>query len=383
MALIKTLVVFGTRPEAIKLAPLVKLLSQDGAFDLKVCVTAQHRQMLDQVLHLFEITPDFDLNVMQEKQDLTDLTARILHTMKGVLAEYKPDLVVVHGDTTTTFAASLAAFYQQIPVAHIEAGLRTGNLNAPFPEEANRLLTSQLCQFHFAPTVQAKQNLLDEGKSPDRIWVTGNTVIDALFAALRKIRQNPPLADQLAARYPFLEKGKKLILVTGHRRENFGKGFEQICTAIRQVAEHNPQVQIVYPVHLNPNVREPVHRLLGNVPNVFLIEPQDYLPFIYLMDKAHLILTDSGGIQEEAPSLAKPVLVMREITERPEAIQAGTVRLVGTQTENIVIEVERLLTDKMTYQKMAQAKNPYGSGKACDAIVNILKQHFGCEVNSL
>lgn len=383
MALIKTLVVFGTRPEAIKLAPLVKLLTQDGAFDLKVCVTAQHRQMLDQVLHLFEITPDFDLNVMQEKQDLTDLTARILHTMKGVLAEYKPDLVVVHGDTTTTFAASLAAFYQQIPVAHIEAGLRTGNLNAPFPEEANRLLTSQLCQFHFAPTVQAKQNLLDEGKSPDRIWVTGNTVIDALFAALRKIRQNPPLADQLAARYPFLEKGKKLILVTGHRRENFGKGFEQICTAIRQVAEHNPQVQIVYPVHLNPNVSEPVHRLLGNVPNVFLIEPQDYLPFIYLMDKAHLILTDSGGIQEEAPSLAKPVLVMREITERPEAIQAGTVRLVGTQTENIVIEVERLLTDKMTYQKMAQAKNPYGSGKACDAIVNILKQHFGCEVNSL
>lgn len=373
---IKTLVIFGTRPEAIKLAPLIKHLQQDPAFALTVCVTAQHRQMLDQVLNLFEIKPDFDLNLMQGGQDLTNLTARMLTALKPVFAEVKPDLVLVHGDTTTTFTASLASFYHKTPIAHIEAGLRTGNRYFPFPEEANRHLTTVLADYHFAPTDTAKQHLLREGVAEQRIWVTGNTVIDALFNALRKIRQNPPLADELAARYPFLDAEKKMILVTGHRRESFGEGFEQICQAIAEVAERYPQTQIVYPVHLNPNVSEPVNRWLGQRENVFLLEPQDYLPFIYLMDKAYLVLTDSGGIQEEAPALAKPVLVMRETSERTEAIEAGTVRLVGTDKIRIMAEVERLLNDNHAYLVMAQARNPYGDGLACERIIAHLKQQF-------
>lgn len=373
---IKTLVIFGTRPEAIKLAPLIKRLQQDPDFVLTVCVTAQHRQMLDQVLNLFEITPDFDLNLMQDGQDLTELTARMLTALKPVFATVKPDLVLVHGDTTTTFTASLASFYHKTPIAHIEAGLRTGNRFFPFPEEANRLLTAVLADYHFAPTETAKQHLLREGVAEHRIWVTGNTVIDGLFNALQKIRQNPPLAETLAARYPFLDANKKMILVTGHRRESFGEGFEQICQAIAELAERYPQTQIVYPVHLNPNVSEPVNRWLGKLDNVFLLEPQDYLPFVYLMDKAYLVLTDSGGIQEEAPALAKPVLVMRESSERTEAIEAGTVRLVGTDKVRIMAEVERLLNDNHAYSAMAQARNPYGDGRACERIITHLKQQF-------
>lgn len=377
MSKLKTLVIFGTRPEAIKLAPLIKRIQQDAEFELSVCVTAQHRQMLDQVLNLFDIVPDFDLDLMQKGQDLTDLTARMLTALKPIFAEVQPDMVLVHGDTTTSFAAALSGFYHKVSVVHIEAGLRTGNRFSPFPEETNRHLTGVLADFHFAPTETAKRNLLREGVAENRIWVTGNTVIDALFNALRKIRQNPPLADELAARYPFLEKGKKMMLVTGHRRENFGAGFEQICEAVVELAARYPLLQIVYPVHLNPNVREPVNRLLGTAPNIFLLEPQDYLPFIYLMDKAHLILTDSGGIQEEAPALGKPVLVMRAVTERPEAVEAGTVRLVGTDKTLIISEVERLLSDKKAYQTMAQAKNPYGDGQACERIITQLKQQFG------
>lgn len=371
---IKVLVVFGTRPEAIKLAPLVKLFAQDGAFALKVCVTAQHRQMLDQVLNLFGITPDFDLDLMQQGQDLTHLTARMLSALQPVLAETKPDMVVVHGDTTTSFAAALAAFYQHIPVVHIEAGLRTGNLSFPFPEEANRCLTSVLAQWHFAPTETARQNLLKEGKSEQRIWVTGNTVIDALYLALRKIRQNPLLANTLAERYGFLDKNKKCLLVTGHRRENFGQGFEQICQALARLARERQDLQIIYPVHLNPNVSEPVTQLLGNIPNIILLPPQEYLPFIYLMDKADLILTDSGGIQEEAPALGKPVLVMREVTERPEAVQAGTAKVVGTDSARLIAEIAQLLDDPAAYQAMAQARNPYGDGQACERILKIIKQ---------
>lgn len=372
--MIKTLVVLGTRPEAIKLAPLIMLLRQDSMFEVKVCITAQHRQMLDQVLELFDIQPDFDLDLMQADQDLTELSCRILQSLQPILQNEAPDVVIVHGDTTTTFVAALAAFYQQIPIVHIEAGLRSGELYAPFPEEANRLLVSQLSNFHFAPTEQARQNLLNEGKPPERIWVTGNTVIDALFAALRKIRKNPPLAEQLASRFPFLAEDKRLILITAHRRENFGQKFEQICQAISEIAMKYPDVQIVYPVHLNPNVREPVYRLLAHHPNIFLIEPQEYLPFIYLMDKSYLILTDSGGIQEEAPSLAKPVLLMREMSERPEGIEVGTVKVVGTDKQRIVAEIDRLLTDQRAYQAMAQAKNPYGDGQAAQRICVILRQ---------
>lgn len=374
MTKLNILVVFGTRPETIKLAPLVKLLAQDGAFAFKVCVTAQQREMLDQALALFEIVPEIDLDLMQNGQSLTDLNARMLAALQQVLMDVQPDLVIVHGDTTTAFTAALAAFYQKIPVAHIEAGLRTHNLYAPFPEEANRRLTAVLAQWHFAPTEMAKQNLLNEGVSESRIWVTGNTVIDTLFQALQKMRENRPLVAEFAERYAFLDERKKLILVTGHRRENFGAGFAQICTALRTLAQRHPDVQIVYPVHLNPNVQAVVYAQLGDLPNLFLLAPQDYLPFIYLMDRADIILTDSGGIQEEAPALGKPVLVMREISERPEAIAAGTVKLVGTDSERIIAEVETLLNNENAYQAMARAKNPYGDGNACARIVDILKR---------
>lgn len=373
---IKVLTIFGTRPEAIKMAVLAKLLNQHHRFNAKVCVTGQHRQMLDQVLDLFEITPEFDLNIMQSGQDLSDITVRILQSLKSVFTQFRPDIVLVHGDTTTTFAAALACYYHQIPVGHVEAGLRTNNLYSPWPEEGNRCLTGVLSRLHFAPTEKAKQNLLAEHKDPTHIWVTGNTVIDSLHQVLQKITQNESLAHSLAKNYPFLSDDKRMILVTGHRRESFGEGFERICQALAQIAKQHSDVQIVYPVHLNPNVQEPVKRLLTDIDNIHLIEPQDYLPFVFLMHKAHIILTDSGGIQEEAPSLGKPVLVMRETTERPEAVQAGTVKLVGTDIDKIVNETTHLLTHSFAYQAMAQAHNPYGDGKACERIIHVLEQLF-------
>ncbi|MFC3189016.1 non-hydrolyzing UDP-N-acetylglucosamine 2-epimerase [Pseudocitrobacter faecalis] len=371
----KVLTVFGTRPEAIKMAPLVHALARDPHFEAKVCVTAQHREMLDQVLNLFSIVPDYDLNIMSPGQGLTEITCRILEGLKPVLESFKPDVVLVHGDTTTTAAASLAAFYQRIPVGHVEAGLRTGNLYSPWPEEANRTLTGHLAMYHFAPTETSRQNLLKENIADTRIFVTGNTVIDALFWVRDRVLNNETLRNELSRRYPFLANGKKMILVTGHRRESFGRGFEHICHALAEIAATHPDVQIVYPVHLNPNVSEPVNRILGHVKNVILIEPQDYLPFVWLMNHAWLILTDSGGIQEEAPSLGKPVLVMRDATERPEAIDAGTVRLVGTDSRRIVDEVSRLLHDENEYQAMGRAHNPYGDGQACERILSALKNN--------
>ncbi|EKZ9201507.1 UDP-N-acetylglucosamine 2-epimerase (non-hydrolyzing) [Vibrio vulnificus] len=368
----KVLTVFGTRPEAIKMAPLVHALAADERFEAKCCVTAQHREMLDQVLELFEITPDYDLNLMKAGQTLNEVTARILLELKPVLQEFKPDVVLVHGDTATTFAASLAAYYEQIAVGHVEAGLRTGNIYSPWPEEANRKLTGALTKYHFAPTETSQQNLLQENYSEENIFVTGNTVIDALLMVKEKIEQDADLKATLAAQFPYLDENKKLILVTGHRRESFGGGFERICEALAQTAKQHPEVQILYPMHLNPNVREPVNRILGSVENVLLIEPQKYLPFIYLMDRAHTILTDSGGIQEEAPSLGKPVLVMRDTTERPEAVAAGTVKLVGTDVEKIVSNLNILLTDSEAYQVMSFAHNPYGDGKACQRILDLL-----------
>lgn len=368
----KVLLVFGTRPEAIKMAPLVKALKAHPAFDARVCVTAQHRQMLDQVLELFEITPEFDLNLMKPGQDLTDITAGVLQGLKTVFAEWKPDVVLVHGDTSTTFGASLAAFYQRIPVGHVEAGLRTGNLYSPWPEEANRKLTGVLAHWHFAPTATSQDNLLREGVNPATVHVTGNTVIDALLQVREKINSNASLQQQFAEQFAFLDASKRLILVTGHRRENFGGGFERICEALARIATENPGVQVLYPVHLNPNVQEPVNRLLGGIGNIHLIPPQDYLPFVYLMDKSSLILTDSGGIQEEAPSLGKPVLVMRDTTERPEAVAAGTVKLVGTDADTICRETATLLGNAQAYQAMAVAHNPYGDGQACQRIVNAL-----------
>lgn len=372
MKLKKILTVFGTRPEAIKMAPLVRSLSGDSRFDARVCVTAQHREMLDQVLDLFEITPDYDLNVMKAGQTLYDTTTRILQGIKPVLESFRPDVVLVHGDTTTTFSVSLAAFYQQIAVGHVEAGLRTGNLYAPWPEEGNRKLTGALARYHFAPTTASRQNLLAEGVPPSHISVTGNTVIDALLWVSERIECDPALRISLADRYPFLNPYDRMVLVTGHRRESFGGGFERICLALRQIAQTHPDVQVVYPVHMNPNVHEPVRRLLSGLPNVHLIPPQEYLPFVYLMSRATLILTDSGGIQEEAPSLGKPVLVMRDNTERPEAVDAGTVRLVGTDAERIVAEVELLLTDRQAFEAMSRAHNPYGDGKACQRIIEEL-----------
>ena len=371
----KVLTVFGTRPEAIKMAPLVHALAKDPHFEAKVCVTAQHREMLDQVLKLFSIAPECDLNIMQPGQGLTEITCRILEGLKPVLESFKPDVVLVHGDTTTTMAASLAAFYQRIPVGHVEAGLRTGDLSSPWPEEGNRTLTGHLATYHFAPTETSRQNLLRENIADNRITVTGNTVIDALFWVRDRVLSDEALHNELTQRYPFLANGKKMILVTGHRRESFGRGFEQICHALAEIAANNPDVQIVYPVHLNPNVSEPVKRILGHVENVILIEPQDYLPFVWLMNRAWLILTDSGGIQEEAPSLGKPVLVMREMTERPEAVSAGTVCLVGTDSQRIVNEVTRLLQDESAYQAMSRAHNPYGDGHACHRILSALKNN--------
>jgi len=372
---VKVLTVFGTRPEAIKMAPLVHALAKEPYFEAKVCVTAQHREMLDQVLHLFSIVPDYDLNIMSPGQGLTEITCRILQGLQPILASFKPDVVLVHGDTTTTIATSLAAFYQRIPVGHVEAGLRTGDLNSPWPEEGNRMLTGRLATWHFAPTENSRQNLLDENTLDEQIFVTGNTVIDALFWVRDRVMADEKLRGELTARYPFLSNGKKMILVTGHRRESFGEGFEQICQALADIAAQNRDVQIVYPVHLNPNVSEPVNRILGHIDNVILIEPQDYLPFVWLMNHAWLILTDSGGIQEEAPSLGKPVLVMRDTTERPEAVEAGTVRLVGTDREDIVAQVTRLLYDEEEYQAMSRAHNPYGDGKACERILDALKNN--------
>ncbi|EKY3199993.1 UDP-N-acetylglucosamine 2-epimerase (non-hydrolyzing) [Cronobacter turicensis] len=371
----RVLTVFGTRPEAIKMAPLVHALAQDPAFDTRVCVTAQHREMLDQVLHLFSIVPDYDLNIMKPGQGLTEITCRILEGLKPILTEFRPDVVLVHGDTTTTIATSLAAFYQRIPVGHVEAGLRTGDLYSPWPEEANRTLTGHLAMYHFAPTELSRQNLLRENIPEARIFVTGNTVIDALIAVRDRVMADESLRLRLETQYPFLDGDKKMILVTGHRRESFGEGFEQICRALADIAAQNRDVQIVYPVHLNPNVTEPVNRILGHVENVVLIEPQEYLPFVWLMNHAWLILTDSGGIQEEAPSLGKPVLVMRETTERPEAVEAGTVRLVGTDTQRIVAEVTHLLHDEAAYQAMSHAHNPYGDGQACERILHALKNN--------
>lgn len=370
----KILSVFGTRPEAIKMAPLVHALDSDNRFNAKVCVTAQHREMLDQVLELFEIDQDFDLNIMKAGQTLTDVTTAILTGLKPVLEEFRPDVVLVHGDTTTTFAATLASYYQQIKVGHVEAGLRTGNIFSPWPEEANRKLTSAIANYHFAPTVGSRNNLLNEGIHDSEITVTGNTVIDALFWVSEKLNKSSSLSSEMSSKFEFLDSEKRLVLVTGHRRESFGGGFERICEALRQIAANNPDVQILYPVHLNPNVQEPVNRLLKGLDNVILIEPQQYLPFCYLMDRASIILTDSGGIQEEAPSLGKPVLVMRETTERSEAVDAGTVRLVGTDIDLIVGQVQLLLTDHDAYQQMSKAHNPYGDGNACGRILEFLIQ---------
>lgn len=371
MSINKVLLVFGTRPEAIKMAPLVLELKSRKGLNVEVCVTAQHREMLDQVLDLFELKPDYDLNLMQPGQDLYDITTKALIGLKGVLETSKPDLVLVHGDTTTTFASSLAAFYQRIPVGHVEAGLRTGNIYSPWPEEMNRKLTGSLTKFHFAPTTKAQNNLFLENVDAADVYVTGNTVIDALVQVEKRIGTDKALNSKLSAQFDFLDPSKKLILVTGHRRESFGDGFENICQALRTLA-HQADVQVLYPMHLNPNVREPVNRILHNVENVFLIEPQEYLPFVYLMSRAYIILTDSGGVQEEAPSLGKPVLVMRDTTERPEAVDAGTVKLVGTDYDCIVNESMALLTDKQAYEKMSFAHNPYGDGKACQRIADII-----------
>jgi UDP-N-acetylglucosamine 2-epimerase (non-hydrolysing) len=371
---VKVLTVFGTRPEAIKMAPLVDALARDAFFDARVCVTAQHREMLDQVLNLFSIQPDYDLDIMKPGQGLTEITCRILEGLKPILESFKPDIVLVHGDTTTTFAASLAAFYQRIHVGHVEAGLRTGDIYSPWPEEANRILAGHLATWHFAPTENSRQNLLRENIADKQIYVTGNTVIDSLITVRDRMLPTGSLRQSLEQQHAFLDSSKKMILVTGHRRESFGRGFENICHALATIAAQNSDVQIVYPVHLNPNVREPVERILGHVDNVILIAPQEYLPFVYLMDKAWLILTDSGGIQEEAPSLGKPVLVMRETTERPEAVEAGTVRLVGTNEDAIVEAVNELLRNDQSYQTMSRAYNPYGDGQACHRILNALKQ---------
>ena len=368
----KVLSVFGTRPEAIKMAPVVHALSKDSRFNSKVCVTAQHREMLDQVLRLFNIDPDFDLNLMQSGQTLPEVTSRILLELTPVLKDFKPDIVLVHGDTATTFAASLAAYYEQIPVGHVEAGLRTGNIYSPWPEEANRKLTGSLTKLHFAPTQTSKDNLIKENYKDKDIFITGNTVIDALLMVKEKLENDEELQNEMANEFPFLDNTKKTILVTGHRRESFGQGFEQICEALAEVAKSYNNIQVVYPVHLNPNVQEPVNRILGGIKNIHLIPPQQYLQFVYLMNKSHIILTDSGGIQEEAPSLGKPVLVMRNTTERPEAVSAGTVKLVGTDKELIVNSLSELLNSEEKYNQMSFSHNPYGDGKASQKILKAL-----------
>ena len=372
----KVLVVFGTRPEAIKMAPLVKVLEKEKLLELKVCVTAQHREMLDQVLEIFEIVPDYDLNLMKSGQDLYDITANVLLGMKDVLSDFQPDIVLVHGDTTTTSATSLSAFYQKIKVGHVEAGLRTDNIYSPWPEEANRQITGVLSTYHFAPTSNSQDNLLRENKNSKDIIVTGNTVIDALFLALDKIENSEVLKAKIIATINSQYKmndSKKLILVTGHRRENFGQGFINICEALKTLALNNQDIDIVYPVHLNPNVQKPVKEILSDVSNVYLIEPLQYEQFIYMMSQSYFIITDSGGVQEEAPSLGKPVLVMRDTTERPEALEAGTVKLVGTDMQVIIDEAQKLLDDDKAYEKMSKAHNPYGDGKACERIVDFIK----------
>jgi UDP-N-acetylglucosamine 2-epimerase (non-hydrolysing) len=380
----KVLSIFGTRPEAIKMAPVIKELEKyPDRFQSVVCVTAQHRQMLDLILNLFDIVPDFDLDLMQPEQDLFDITTNVLNGLKPVLKEVRPDLVLVHGDTTTTMAASLAAFYAKIPVGHVEAGLRTGNKLAPFPEEVNRRVTSVVADLHFAPTETAKQNLLCEGVPAESIHVTGNTVIDALLMSVNKIKDEnleEQIKKDLVGRFPLLEKvlshhesiTTRLVLVTGHRRENFGEGFENICRALKEIADRYDDVEIIYPVHLNPNVQEPVYRILADHTRIHLVEPLGYLPFVYIMDKSYLIITDSGGVQEEAPSLGKPVLVIRETTERPEALDAGTVRLVGAKASRLVTESIRLLDDSKAYESMARAHNPFGDGNAGVKIIEVL-----------
>ena len=382
----KIMLVFGTRPEAIKMAPLVKEFQKyPDKFKTIVCVTGQHREMLDQVLHIFEITPDYDLNIMKQGQDLYDVTSRVLLGMRDVLLEVKPDVVLVHGDTTTSTAAALAAFYQQIPVGHVEAGLRTHNIYSPWPEEMNRQLTGRIATYHFAPTPLSKQNLVAENVKPEQIAVTGNTVIDALYMVVDKIKSNTELdkeLEEVLLRSGYdanrLSDGKKLVLITGHRRENFGDGFISMCKAIQTLTQKYPDVDFVYPMHLNPNVRKPIHEVFGkdlsHLGNMFFIEPLEYLSFVYLMEKSTIVLTDSGGIQEEAPGLGKPVLVMRNTTERPEALEAGTVRLVGTDYDKIVNEVSALLENREYYERMSKAVNPYGDGKACERIVKVLSE---------
>lgn len=374
----KIMLVFGTRPEAIKMAPLYHALKAcSEQFETQVCVTAQHRQMLDQVLRVFEITPDIDLNLMKAGQDLYDVTASVLLGMRDVLRQHKPDALLVHGDTTTSLAAAMAGFYAGVPVGHVEAGLRTHDVYAPFPEEFNRQVASKVTRWHFAPTEFSQQNLLNERVDEDQITVTGNTVIDALLWVLARIdsdtQRQAALADFLNDRLPFPWQSERFVLITGHRRENFGDGFLQICEALKDLAARYPNVHLVYPVHLNPNVQQPVKSLLADLPNVHLIEPLDYEPFVYLLKHSHIVLTDSGGIQEEAPSLGKPVLVMRDVTERPEAVDAGTVILVGANRERIVANVSELLENDSTYKRMSRAHNPYGDGKACERIIDVLR----------
>jgi len=378
----KILIVFGTRPEAIKMAPLIKYFKQNAStFDVKVCVTAQHREMLDQVLELFEIIPDFDLNIMKKEQDLYDITNSVLLGMRKIFNIFNPDIVFVHGDTSTTAITALAAFYQKIKIGHIEAGLRTWNIYSPWPEEANRQITGVLSNYHFAPTSTSKNNLLKENKNVQNIIVTGNTVIDALFLALNKIKNNKDLRNNIIKKINkkinninFDIETSKFILVTGHRRENHGQGFIDICQALKEIALHNPNISIIYPVHLSPNVQKPVKELLSNISNIYLTEPMQYELFLYLMDKSYFIITDSGGIQEEAPSLGKPVLVMRDTTERPEAVEAGTVKLVGTDKQLIKQEAQRLIDDEEAYAIMSKAHNPYGNGKASEKIVKFIKE---------
>jgi len=373
---VRVLSVFGTRPEAIKMAPVVRALHQAEGIDGRVCVTAQHRDMLDQVLDLFELQPHHDLDLMQPGQDLTDLTCRVLQGLRGVLAQEQPDVVLVHGDTTTTFAATLACFYARIPVGHVEAGLRTGDLSAPWPEEANRVLADRLCELYFAPTSKSRDNLLAEGCPKDRVWVTGNTVIDALLWVRDRMVQRPlsEFEQAFGPAYAAIAGQDPLVLVTGHRRESFGQGFLNICRALQTLASNHPHTAFVYPVHLNPNVQRPVREHLEGLDNVHLLPPLDYAPFVRLMDRSTLVLTDSGGIQEEAPSLGKPVLVMRDVTERPEGVAAGTVRLVGTDYDRIVGEVGRLLTDRAHYESMSRAHNPYGDGEASGRIVSAIRE---------
>lgn len=372
----KILTVFGTRPEAIKMAPLVKELEKSTYLESRVCVTAQHREMLDQVLELFEITPDYDMNIMSPGQDLYDVTAKVLVGMRDVINDFKPDVILVHGDTTTTLAVSLAAFYQKVKIGHVEAGLRTFNLLSPWPEEANRQLTDVIADYYFAPTSESADNLIKEGRSSGKILVTGNTVIDALLEVVERIESKPEVKTQLNEEIKLkgyiINSERKIVLITGHRRENFGEGFQNMCKAMKELALKYPKVDLVYPVHLNPNVRKPVQEILTGISNVFLVEPLQYEPFVNLMHSSHIILTDSGGIQEEAPSLGKPVLVMRDTTERPEAVKAGTVKLVGSDLNRIVAECSQLLDDESLYLEMSKAHNPYGDGKSCSRIVEYL-----------